>query len=121
LGSSIIEQAEHDVMFRVEHLPQAAALYLGTTEARTPLASPLFADLAGLPPLAVFASRVEVLRSDSERLHERARAAGVDCSLTLEASLPHAWPVMVALPEARATLRAAGAFITARTSGTHPG
>ncbi len=114
-GETMATNAHADVMFRPEHLPMASALYLNGVDARTPLASPLFADLAGLPPLTLFASAGEVLRSDSERLHARALEAGVASTLTLERGLPHAWPTMLHLPEARATVRQTAKVIEERT------
>jgi epsilon-lactone hydrolase len=114
-GETMTTLADADVMFRAEHLPMAAALYLHGVDARTPLASPLFADLRGLPPLKIFASQDEVMRSDAERLHERARESGVQSALTLERRLPHAWPTMLHLPEAKDSLRQTAAFIEACT------
>ena len=55
-----------------------AAMYLGGADAKTPLASPLYADYAGLPPLILQVGDHEVLLSDTTRVAERARAAGVE-------------------------------------------
>ena len=54
--------------------------YLGGADARTPLASPLYADLKGLPPLLILVGTSEVLLDDSTRFAERAKAAGVRSS-----------------------------------------
>ena len=97
-----------------------ARLYLGVTAPRTPLASPLHADLRGLPPLLVQASRAEALRDDATRLVERARAAGVACELELTDEVPHVWQIFAdVLPEAREALDRAGEFLRRRlgTSG----
>ena len=114
-GETMKTQADADVMFNPESLPEAAALYLAGQPANTPLASPLFGDLAGLPPLLIYASEHEILLSDSTRLHERAKAQGVQSTLHLKPKMPHVWPTMLMLPEARATLKACGEFIAART------
>jgi len=50
---------------------------------QTPLASPLFAQLAGLPPLLVQVGTADLLLSDSERLAAAAAEAGVDVTLSL--------------------------------------
>ncbi|MFZ6875870.1 alpha/beta hydrolase [Undibacterium sp. Di27W] len=110
-GASMQTQAQADVMFTPDSLPKAAALYLQGTPAKTELASPLYADLRGMPPLQIFASRHEILLDDATRLHQHAQAAGVSSELILASRLPHVWPTMVNLPEARASLRQAADFI----------
>lgn len=119
-GDTMRSLAKADVMFNPESLPEAAALYLAGQPATTPLASPLFADLHGLPPLMIHASEHEILLADSTRLHERALAQGVQSSLHLKARMPHVWPTMLMLPEARQTLQACAAFMT-EVTGPAPG
>lgn len=109
-GETMQTKARDDVMFTPDALPQAAALYLNGHAPTEPLISPVYADLRGLPPLMIHASRHEVLLSDSTRLQARAQAAGVRCDLRLRDRMPHVWPTMVMLPEARETLRECGAF-----------
>jgi acetyl esterase/lipase len=65
--------------------------------------------------MLIYASEHEILLSDSTRLHERAKAQGVQSTLHLKPKLPHVWPTMLLLPEARQTLKECGDFITART------
>lgn len=110
-GASMQTLAHADVMFTPDSLPKAAAMYLQGTPAKTALASPLYADFQGLPPLQIFASRHEVLLDDATRLHQAALDAGVNSTLVLENNLPHVWPTMVNLPEARTSLRQAAEFI----------
>ena len=86
-------------------------MYLAGADARDPRASPLYADLAGLPPMLLFASRHEILRDDTLRLAERASAAGVTVRLVVRDRLPHVWPVFVTLlPEARDAFATVTAF-----------
>ncbi len=115
-GETMKTLADADVMFNPHSLPEAAALYLAGKPADTPLASPLFADLRGLPPLMIHASQHEILLADSTRLHERAKAQGVSSELHLKAKMPHVWPTMLMLPEARQTLKACGEFAARVTS-----
>jgi acetyl esterase/lipase len=110
-GETMKTLADADVMFNPESLPQAAALYLAGKPTTTPLASPLFANLKGLPSLMIHASRHEILLADSTRLHERAMAQGVTSELHLRAKMPHVWPTMLMLPEARQTLKECGEFV----------
>ena len=94
-----------------------ARFYLGggTLDPRTPLAAPLHADLRGLPPLHVQASRDEVLRDDAVRIVEKARAAGVECELDLTDEVPHVWQIFASiLPEGREAIARAGAFLRRR-------
>jgi monoterpene epsilon-lactone hydrolase len=96
-----------------------AHFYLGATDPRTPLAAPLYADLHGLPPLLVQASRHECLLDDAVRIVERARAAGVDAELQLTDEVPHVWQIFASiLPEAREAIDRAGAFLRRRLART---
>src|SRR5579885_2123644 len=77
-GESMKTKAEVDPMVASGNLGDMAAAYLGGKDPKTPLASPLYADLRGLPPLLIQVGTAEVLLDDSRRLAERARAAGVE-------------------------------------------
>jgi monoterpene epsilon-lactone hydrolase len=78
-----------------------AHAYMGGAPLDTPLASGLYADLAGLPPMLIQASAIEVLLDDAVRLDAKARAAGVDSTLQLWDGLPHVWHLFKVLPETR--------------------
>jgi monoterpene epsilon-lactone hydrolase len=120
-GESMKTLAKVDVMFNPESLPEAAALYLNGKPTNTPLASPLFADLTGLPPLMIHASTHEILLNDSTRLHARAQQHGVTSELHLKAKMPHVWPTMLMLPEARQTLKTCGEYIARITKSASNG
>lgn len=119
-GASVETNAKSCAMFTPRGVREAAAMYLAGADARDPRASPLYADLAGLPPMLLFASRHEILRDDTLRLAERALAAGVKVQLIVRDRLPHVWPVFVTLlPEARdafATVTAFAKSIGARSA-----
>lgn len=118
-GASLRENARRDAMFRPEALRRLAAAYLGGADPRTPLASPLYGDLAGLPPLLLHAGEREMLRDDSVRLAERARAAGVEVESRVWPVVPHAWQFAHAfVPEAQRSLEMAAAFLHRAASGT---
>jgi len=95
-------------------LHHAAHFYLNGRAATDPLASPLYADMKGMPPLMIFASRQEILLSDATRLHDKAMLAGVSSQLILLSDMPHVWPVMVMLPEAKVSLRQVAGFMRER-------
>src|ERR1700742_5033629 len=110
-GPSIEANAKSCAMFTPRGIREAAAMYLGGADARDPRASPLYADLAGLAPMLLFASRHEILRDDTLRLAQRAAAAGVEVELIVRDRLPHVWPVFVnLLPEARDAFATVAAF-----------
>ncbi len=78
-----------------------------------PLLSPAFGTYAGSPPLRIDVSRVELLRSDAERLADAYRASGAPVELVEHPSAPHAWTAIGGLSAARQTAREVGAFIDA--------
>ena len=78
-GASITERASRDPLISdVSMINMMADHYVGDDKATNPLVSPLYADLAGLPPLLIQVGTEEVLYDDSTRLDARARAAGVE-------------------------------------------
>lgn len=103
-GESIDRNDQADDVLTAAALRAAAAHYAASTPLDDPEVSPLFGDLAGLPPLYVTVDASEALLDDAVRLVERARAAGVPCELEQTTGLFHIWPVLVPiLREARAT------------------
>jgi acetyl esterase/lipase len=118
-GESARRNRERCAMFTDEVFPRAAQWYLGDRDPRTPLASPLYADLHGLPPLLIHVGEDETLLDDSRRLAERARAAGVEIAIKEWPRVPHVWQLFHRyVPEGRASLREAGAFLVAHARGS---
>lgn len=116
-GESVRANSKRCAMFNGADVGPTARYYLGDTDSRNPLASPLYADLTGLPPLLIHVGADEVLRDDSTRLAERARAAGVSVELKRWPVVPHAWQLAPHLiPEGRASLREAGDFLRAHAT-----
>jgi monoterpene epsilon-lactone hydrolase len=113
-GASMTERAGQDPISTPAMLRQFAADYLAGADPKTPLASPLFASLAGLPPLLVQAGTADLLFSDSERLAAAAAQAGVDVTLQIGQGLPHVYQTMVSTPEAAEATDRIGKFLRAR-------
>jgi monoterpene epsilon-lactone hydrolase len=114
-SESMTGKAAVDPMVQSDRLEHMARVYLGDTDARTPLASPLFADLHGLPPLLVQVGTAEVLLDDSTRFAQRARAADVDVTLDVWQDMIHVWHgFSLMLPESRQAIDAIGAFLRRR-------
>jgi epsilon-lactone hydrolase len=113
-GLSLHLNRDRDPMQSVDCLRMLATAYVGDADPRTPLISPIYADLAGLPPMLIFAGNTEILLDDATRLAERARAQGVSADLRVYADVPHAWPLLnVILPEGGQALDDAAAFMQA--------
>jgi monoterpene epsilon-lactone hydrolase len=92
-------------------IERTSASYLDGKDARSPEVSPLYAPLDGLPPLLVQVGTEELLYSDSERLVERARAAGVEVTFEVGEGLLHVFQSVADAPEARAATDRIGAFL----------
>jgi len=115
-GDSVRTNAERCAMFHAAGIAPTARWYLGDADPKNPLASPLYADLSGLPPLLIHVGADEILRDDSTRLAEKARAGGVSVELKIWPVVPHAWQLAPHLiPEARQSLREASAFLHKHT------
>jgi acetyl esterase/lipase len=116
-GASLDENEKSDAMFKKIYIVEGAKRYLAGADAKAPLASPLYGDLAGLPPMLIFASEDEVLRDDSTRLQDRLVSAGVQSELVMEKGLIHVWPIFPGrFPEAMKSIRHAAAFISNKTT-----
>ncbi len=113
-GASMTERADQDPISTPAMLRQFAAGYLAGADPKTPLASPLFASLSGLPALLVLVGTADLLLSDSERLAEAAAKAGVDVTLEVGEGLPHVYPIMLGTPEAAEATGQIGKFLQAR-------
>ena len=113
LGSSpsMRLNAERDAMFNPDQLPHLAEAYLAGADPTQPLASPLFGDMTGLPPMLVHVGESEVLRDDAVRLAQKAREAGVTVELKIFPAVFHVWQMVRQLPEARQSVRAAADFL----------
>jgi acetyl esterase/lipase len=111
-GASIRTNDGADPMFSGRAIGRAAKLYLGDTPATHPYASPVYAELRGLPPLFIQAGSTEVLLDDSRRVAETARSAGVSVELQIWPNMPHVWQIFTPfIPEARRALDGAAGFV----------
>jgi acetyl esterase/lipase len=117
IGDSMKSKASVDPMVQKEALLEMAAHYLKGQNARSPLAAPLYADLAGLPPLLVQVGTAETLMDDSTRLAERARKAGVKVTLEPWENMIHVFQVFAPmLDEGQQAIEKIGEFIRANAA-----
>jgi monoterpene epsilon-lactone hydrolase len=112
-GASMTERVDQDPFSTPALLRQLASSYLAGADPRTPLASPLFASMTGLPPLLIQVGTADLLLSDAERLAAAASAAGVDVTLEVREGLPHVYPIMLGTPEAAEATEQTGKFLRA--------
>ena len=112
-GASMTDRVDEDPISTPALLRQLASDYLAGADPKTPLASPLFASLSGLPPLLVQVGTADLLLSDSERLAEAAAEAGVDVRLEVGEGLPHVYQLALGTPEAAQATERAGKFLRA--------
>ena len=111
-GASIVTNHGRDPMFFGPVFVPVAKLYLGNTDARNPLASPVFGQFHDLPPLFMQAGSTEVLLDDATRVAEKARLAGVSVECKIWPAMPHVFQMYAPfVPEANRSLDEAGAFV----------
>ncbi len=116
-GASLTENDGRCAMFHPENITEFAAAYLGDASPRDPRASPLFADLSGLPPVLLHVSSSELLLDDARRVHDTIQNAGGNSTIRIFDGVPHGWQLLDGLmPEAHSSLSQAGSFIRAKFS-----
>ncbi|WP_167669952.1 alpha/beta hydrolase [Nocardia mikamii] len=114
-GASLTERAHLDPLPAGALVGAMGGAYLGGKEPKsTPLASPLYADLSGLPPVRVLVGTDEGLHDDAVRLVEKLRAAGGDVEFEIGEEMVHIWPIFNFLPEAQASTDRIGEFLRKR-------
>jgi acetyl esterase/lipase len=111
-GESVQARASMDPMVQGPMLHMMASLYLNGADTRSPLASPMYADLKGLPPLLIQVGEREILFSDSETLRDRAQAAGVQVTFEEWPGMVHVWHLFhPMLTEGRDAIKKLGEFV----------
>jgi epsilon-lactone hydrolase len=114
-GASYDTRAEAEFFFTRPQIAELVHAYLGSADAKDSLASPLFGQLDGLPPVRFHVGDDEVLLDDSLRFVERAVATGVDARVDVWIGMPHGFPANVGkLKAAAKALDAVGGFLTER-------
>ena len=112
VGDSMKSKASVDPMVQRDGLLEMAQHYLAGKDARSPLAAPLYADLAGLPPMLIQVGTAETLLDDSTRIAERARKAGVKVTLEPWENMIHVFQVFAPmLDEGQQAIEKIGEFI----------
>ncbi|MGY2983219.1 monoterpene epsilon-lactone hydrolase [Bradyrhizobium sp. USDA 4508] len=117
-GNSYASRAALDIFSKPAQLSAMARTYLGRNgNASDPSASPIEADLAGLPPILVHASDYDITLDDAFLLAARARQSGVDVQVRVWDGMFHHFQMFAELPQSRESLAELGHFIAERTGG----
>src|SRR5215472_15738897 len=112
-GPSFEANARSDPLISTEQARRFVRCYLAGADPRTPYASPLYGDPAGLPPTIIQVGSDEILRDDAARMADRMRAAGCRVELEIWPRMPHVWHLFaLVMPEARHAIERIGAFVT---------
>jgi epsilon-lactone hydrolase len=97
-----------------KHLPDDS--YVGRTDPRDPVLSPVFADLKGMPPTLLVSSTRDLLLGDTAMLHRAMLHADVDARLVVFEALPHAFWYHFEFPETREALELMAGFLDAKVA-----
>jgi epsilon-lactone hydrolase len=116
---SFIENEHSDAVFRLATLLLLRGCYADADRLLDPSMSPLYGDLASMPPLLLQAGTRECLRDDAVRFAERARAAGVDVELELWHGMQHCFQLLPFIPESHRAIASIARF-AARHAGWTP-
>jgi monoterpene epsilon-lactone hydrolase len=111
-GATFVSRADVDPLHQRPMIVNMAKAYLGPAgDPRDPLASPLYGDPKGLPPLLIQCGDRETILDDSVRFAERARNADVAVEFEVYPSMIHVFQAFGELSAARQALARAGPFL----------
>jgi len=112
-GESVTTRADQDPWFDVKDLEVVARYYCADEEMWSdPLISPVYANIAGLPPMLIQVGNDEILLSDSTLFADKLKAAGVDVELEVWPDMWHVFQMFIGkMPESRAAIQKIATFI----------
>ncbi len=110
-GPSHVGNRDTEVMMAPGLLRPWAELYLAGEDPRRPLASAIFGELDGLPPVYILVGSGEILLDDARMLFTALSDAGVETRIEVTNNVPHVWPVFAyRVPESRAAIERMARF-----------
>jgi len=121
-GESATTRAEQDPWFDAKDMHIVTDHYCGEgVDLQNPLVSPVFANVAGLPPTFIQVGDDEILLSDSTRLAEKMKAAGLEVEIEIWPEMWHVFQLFIGkMPESRRAVRRIGAYLKARMQVPDP-
>jgi len=116
---SVYKYIDRSPMLFLREMKAWARNYAGEYPLDHPNVSPLYGDLAGLPPTLIQVSDTEVLIDEGTLLAEKAEKAGVDVTFQEFHGLIHVWQIYWRyLPQARIAIRKIVEFIDLHSPST---
>lgn len=117
-GESVTTRADQDPWFEASDMEVVARYYCADeSKWRDPLVSPVFANVAGLPPMLIQVGDDEILLSDSTRLADKLEAAGIDVELEVWPDMWHVFQLFIGkMPESRRAVAGIGQYIKKKLS-----
>ncbi len=121
-GESAITRAEQDPWFDAKDMFVVTDNYCPPgTDLKNPLVSPVFANVAGLPPVYIQVGDDEILLSDSTRFADKMKDAGLDVDIEIWPEMWHVFQLFIGkMPESRRAIRRIGAYIAKRIQTARP-
>ena len=120
-GESMKTRVERDPWFDPDNISVVVGHYCPDEDPRNPLLSPVFANVAGLPSTLIHVGDDEILLSDSTRIADKLRAAGIEVELEVFPEMWHVFQLFIgAMPESRVAVEKIGAYIRAAFGGAGP-
>ena len=102
-----------DPIISARTMPEFRDRYLGKTDPRNPLASPVFGDYHGIPPLLIQVGEQEMLRDDSIRVAKKARTDGIPVKIEVWPGMVHVFHIR-GLPESREAIEQIAEFMRSK-------
>lgn len=119
LSDSYDSRAALDPMLTRAGILAFAKDYLGDADPKSPMASPIYADLSGLPPILIQVGTSEAIYDDSTWLRDHATKAGVDVTFEAWDDMVHVWHRYAPkLPEAQRAVDRLGEFVQEKLGAT---
>jgi len=110
-GESLESREQTDVTVTAAGARKMAEYYLGSAKVRAPLASPLYADLRGMPPTRIQVGADEILLDDSVRIAEKLKNSRADVTIEVFPEMQHVFQFGAGtLPEADDAIARLGEF-----------
>ncbi|MBI5799627.1 MAG: alpha/beta hydrolase [Verrucomicrobia bacterium] len=103
----------HDPIISARTMPEFRDRYLAKIDPRNPLASPVFGDYRGIPPLLIQVGEHEMLRDDSVRVAKKARSDGIPVRFEVWPGMVHVFQIR-GLPESREAIEQIAEFMRSR-------
>lgn len=111
-SASFRTNADRDYFVPPGFAQAAPNIYLNGADPKSPLASPIFGDLSGLPPVFIQVGEPEVLSDDARWLASRLKESGGEATLEIWPDMCHIWQFFgQILDEGREATERSGAFL----------